>query len=216
MIGNEPTAKTMPKSAVTVNNRRRHCLQRGWRGAGRGRSIPDCSTSFIFLAGGKNVGRFDQSIPMPLDKCCHRVGEKLDSVRFQETDFPKSEWRIGVESLELFRVIRRSVIRDPVPPDRELVEPQHVHDADLQDRRADEQPAVRSTLHGELRRRGVFIRDQPFGGRNKIVKDVLLLYEKSSALVIRDVGLIPIVPPPMLGNNLDPWIDILICLDHLL
>jgi hypothetical protein len=28
---------------------------------------------------------------MPLDKYCDRVGEKFDSVRFQETDFPKSE-----------------------------------------------------------------------------------------------------------------------------
>ena len=43
-----------------------------------------------------------------------------------------------MERLELVRVVARPVVGDPVPADRELVEPQHVHDADRGDRHAEQ------------------------------------------------------------------------------
>ena len=41
--------------------------------------------------------------------------------------------RVGIKRLKLRFVIARSVVRNPVPADRELVKPEHVHDARLLD-----------------------------------------------------------------------------------
>jgi putative ABC transport system permease protein len=41
--------------------------------------------------------------------------------------------RVGPKRLELLDVVARPVVSDPVPPDREFVEPEHVHHSDLRD-----------------------------------------------------------------------------------
>ena len=46
------------------------------------------------------------------------------------------QWRVGVNGFELFRVVRRAVIRSPRPADGEFLEPQHVHHANGWQRRA--------------------------------------------------------------------------------
>ena len=81
---------------------------------------------------------------------------------------------------------RRSIrSRRSSPANRELLEAQHVHDAHLRDpdakelralihHGADEQPAVRSALDRQLRRRRVLLRDQPLGSRDEVVEYVLL------------------------------------------
>src|SRR5215510_4732570 len=92
--------------------------------------------------------------------------------------------RVRVKRLELLGFVRRSVIGDPVPADGELVEAQHVHHAHGRQRnfeklgplvqhRADQQPAVRPDLNRQFLRRRVFVGDQPFGGGDEIVEDVL-------------------------------------------
>src|SRR5262249_33457601 len=68
----------------------------------------------------------------------------------------------------------------------EFVKAQHVHYANgrqrgaeqigsLREASADEQSAVAAAADGQLRRRRIFIGDQPFGGGDEIVKHVLLL-----------------------------------------
>ena len=71
--------------------------------------------------------------------------------------------RIGVERLELLRVVGRAVVVDPEAAGGELVEAQHVHDADgrqaraeqvrpLRHARADQQAAVAAALDRQLAR----------------------------------------------------------------
>lgn len=43
------------------------------------------------------------------------------------------DWRVGLQHLELGFVRAGAVVRDPVPTNRELMEPQHVHHARLLD-----------------------------------------------------------------------------------
>src|SRR4051794_6576400 len=83
------------------------------------------------------------------------------------------QWRIRVEILEVVGVVRGAVIRCPRPTDGELLEAQHVHDADmrqgraeqvwtLRHTRADEQSTIACSADRQLRSRGVLIRDEPF------------------------------------------------------
>src|SRR5207247_5588475 len=91
-----------------------------------------------------------------------------------------------VEIRELRRAVRRAELGDPGPADRELVEPQHVHDADrrqgraeqlgaLRDCRAYQQAPVRAAPDRELRRRRITLRDEILRGGHEIVEYVLLL-----------------------------------------
>lgn len=94
--------------------------------------------------------------------------------------------RVGEQRRKLFGVVRRAVVADPGPADREFVEPQHVEHADAGERGAeqvgtlrqacaDQQTAVGATADGQLFARGVTVVDEVFGRGNKIVKDVLLV-----------------------------------------
>ena len=114
------------------------------------------------------------------------VGGGDERGRVRRAGLDVVERRVGVERLELLRVVARAVVGNPVPADRELVEAEHVHDADLRDGdaeevgalvddRADQQAAVRPALGGEPGRRGVLVGDQPLGRGDEVVEDVLLL-----------------------------------------
>src|SRR6187399_1501236 len=81
--------------------------------------------------------------------------------------------RIREEILELLRIVRRTVIRNPRSSNRELVESQHVHDADggncsakqfrtLRQARANKKSAIASSHDGQPGLRSVSTRDQPF------------------------------------------------------
>ena len=95
-------------------------------------------------------------------------------------------WRILQDGLELGRVVGRAVVVDPRSALGELLEPQHVHHAHrgqagaeqfrpLGHHGADQQPAVAAAVDGQLVGPGVFVGDQPLGGGDEVVEDVLLL-----------------------------------------
>src|SRR5436853_302850 len=94
--------------------------------------------------------------------------------------------RILVEIGELRRAVRRAVVRHPRPADRELVEPQHVHDPHGGQSRAEqlralrhggahEQAAVGPAGDGELGGRRVALGDQVLRRGDEVVEHVLLL-----------------------------------------
>ena len=96
------------------------------------------------------------------------------------------ERRVGVEGLELVRVVGGAVVVGPGPADGELVEAEHVHDADggqggaeevgaLGHAGADEQAAVAAAADGELGALVYLFGDQPLGGGDEVVEDVLLV-----------------------------------------
>ena len=82
--------------------------------------------------------------------------------------------------LELLGVVGRAVIVDPEAAGRELVEAEHVHDADrgqagaeqvgpFAHDGADEQPAVAAALNGQLRGLRVFLGDEILGRGDEVL-----------------------------------------------
>ncbi len=93
---------------------------------------------------------------------------------------------IGAEGFEFFGVVGGAVVVDPGPADGELVEAEHVHDAHggeagpiefgaLGHAGADEQAAIAAALDGEFLGAGVVIRDEPFGGGDEVIKNILFV-----------------------------------------
>ena len=113
-----------------------------------------------------------------------RRGDERGWVRGSRFEIVKR--RIGVQGLELFGVLRGAVVRRPGPPDRELVESQHVHHPDgrqagceqvgpLRHARPDQQPAVAAAVDGKFFLGGVLLVDQPLRRSDEVIKDILLV-----------------------------------------
>ena len=95
------------------------------------------------------------------------------------------ERTVGAEHGEVGGFIGAAVFLLPGPADGELVEAQHVHDADLRDgageevgalidHGADQQPAIAATHQGEARGLGPLFPHQKLRGTDAVVEDVLL------------------------------------------
>ena len=103
--------------------------------------------------------------------------------------------RVAVQHREIGGVVGVAVLGGPGPADGEQVEPQHVQHADggqrgreqlrpLGHRRADQQPAVRPAVHGQLRRGRDPGVDQLLGAAEQVVEDHLF--------VVQHAGLVPV------------------------
>ncbi len=120
------------------------------------------------------------------------------------------ERRVRLQVPELGRVVAGAVLHGPAPPNRELVEAEHVHDAHrrqgdlvklgaLGHASAHEQPAVGAAGDGQPLRRGVFFADQVLGRGDEVVEHVLLLFAHA--------GLVPalavLAAAPQVGHGVD-------------
>src|SRR5258708_17615955 len=87
----------------------------------------------------------------------------------------------------------RAVVRSPGPADGEFVKAQHVHHPNfrqsdpeeirsLGEARANQKAAIAAAANRQLRSRSVLVGDEPFGGANEIIEDILL-FESCSRLV---------------------------------
>ena len=101
--------------------------------------------------------------------------------------------RVGIERLELRRVLRRAVVALPTGALSEAVEAQHVEHADLRhggaeqvrslrQTRADQQPAVGAAEDRQVRHGGVVVRDQPVGRGDEVIEHHLLVGEDRLAV----------------------------------
>lgn len=92
--------------------------------------------------------------------------------------------RIGVEGFEFFGVVGGSIVIYPEASGGEFLKSEHVHNPDggetsakevgtLIHTSADEETAVATASDGEFGGFCVTVFDQPFGGGNEVVKDVL-------------------------------------------
>ena len=123
---------------------------------------------------------------MPRDDAVVGVGRHGDQRRIGAAALDVVIGRIGQQRLEVGLDVRMAIIVDPVAAGRELVETQHVHDANagadrveqvraLVGHRADQQAAVGAADGREAVRRRDAVGLQIFAGRNEVVEHILLV-----------------------------------------
>ena len=105
------------------------------------------------LQGGRvleGMGRYHAIIVVRGGDECRRIGHAVTNIVYR---------RVSIKLLELFRVVARAIVRNPVPSDRELLKSKHVHDRDLGhggakqiwplvDHRTHQEAAVRASRDG--------------------------------------------------------------------
>ncbi len=118
--------------------------------------------------------------------------------RVRDTIADVVERRVGQEGAELVRVVGRAVVAGPCPPDREAMEPEHVHHPDLGDRRTeqlgvlgdagtDKEPAVRPPTDANAVSAGPVRCGEPSRDGGEVVEDVLLVGEAAGIVPLAAV-----------------------------